>query len=127
MPHARTRSGRYLYVSNRGHDSLTAFAVGPDGLVTPCQWIPSGGRWPWFFALTDDSRMIVANNMSDNIVIFDIDPRGRLHASDQVAVRRPVFIAPAGRPPSAASAGSDTAVVAGTAATRPLVPIASQP
>jgi 6-phosphogluconolactonase len=52
--------GRCLYVSNRGHDSLTAFGVGPDGLVTPCQWIPSGGRWPWFFALTDDGRMIVA-------------------------------------------------------------------
>jgi 6-phosphogluconolactonase len=96
--------GRYLYVSNRGHDSLTAFAVGPDGLVTPCQWIPSGGRWPWFFALMDDGRMIVANNLSDNITIFDIDPHGRLHPSDQVAVRRPVFISSAGRPPSATSA-----------------------
>jgi 6-phosphogluconolactonase (cycloisomerase 2 family) len=55
------------------------------------------GRWPWFFALTDDGRMIVANNLSDNITIFDIDPHGRLHASGQVAVRRPVFISPAGR------------------------------
>jgi hypothetical protein len=52
------------------------------------------GRWPWFFALTDDGRMLVASNMSDSIDIFDTDPDGRLHASDQVAVRRPVFIAP---------------------------------
>jgi 6-phosphogluconolactonase (cycloisomerase 2 family) len=40
--------------------------------------------------------MIVANNMSDNITVFDIDPQGRLHTSAQVAVRRPVFIAPNG-------------------------------
>jgi 6-phosphogluconolactonase (cycloisomerase 2 family) len=40
--------------------------------------------------------MIVANNLSDNITVFDIDPHGRLHASDQAAIRRPVFIAPSG-------------------------------
>jgi len=83
-------------VSNRGHDSLTVYDVGAEGLVTPRQWTPSGGRWPWFFALTDDSRMIVANNLSDAMTIFDIDSHGELHASDQVTVRRPVFIAPFG-------------------------------
>jgi 6-phosphogluconolactonase len=87
--------GRYLYASNCGHDSLIAFAVGPDGLVMPCQLTPSGERWPWFFAVTDDGRMIVANNLSDNITVFDIDSRDKLQESGQVAVRRPVFIAPA--------------------------------
>ena len=91
-----SRDGRHLYVSNRGHDSLTVYDVGAEGLVTPRQWTPSGGRWPWFFALTDDSRMIVANNLSDAMTIFDIDSHGELHASDQVTVRRPVFIAPFG-------------------------------
>jgi len=89
-----SRDGRHLYVSNRGHDSLTVYDVGAEGLVTPRQWAPSGGKWPWFFALTDDRRMIVANNLSDAMTIFDIDTRGELRASDQVAVRRPVFIAP---------------------------------
>jgi hypothetical protein len=37
--------------------------------------------------------MIVGNNMSDAMNIFDIDTRGELCASDQVAGRRPVFIA----------------------------------
>ena len=55
---------------------------------------PSGGKWPWFFVLTDDSRMIVANNLSDAMTIFDIDALGELRASDHVTVRRPVFIAP---------------------------------
>jgi 6-phosphogluconolactonase len=88
-----SRDGRHLYVSNRGHDSLTVYDVGADGRLTPRQWAPSGGKWPWFFALTDDSRMIVANNLSDAITIFDVDARGELRASDQVTVRRPVFIA----------------------------------
>lgn len=40
--------------------------------------------------------MIVANNLSDAMTTFDIDKRGELRASDQVTVRRPVFIAPSG-------------------------------
>jgi hypothetical protein len=47
-------------------------------------------------ALTGDSQMIVANNLSDALTIFDIDERGELRASDQVTVRRPAFIAPFG-------------------------------
>jgi hypothetical protein len=42
----------------------------------------------------DGSRVIVVNNLSDAITIFDIDIRGELRASDQVTVRRPAFIAP---------------------------------
>jgi hypothetical protein len=91
-----SRDGRHLYVSNRGHDALTVYDVGAEGLVTPRQWTPSGGKWPWFSALTEDSRMIVANNLSDAMTIFDIDTRGELRASDQVTVRRPIFIAPSG-------------------------------
>jgi 6-phosphogluconolactonase len=91
-----SRDGRHLYASNRGHHSLTVYDVGAEGLVTPRQWIPSGGKWPWFFALTDDSRMIVANNLSDAMTIFDIDIRGGLRASDHVTVRRPTFITPFG-------------------------------
>lgn len=82
---------RYAGSSNRGHDSLTVYDVGADGRLTPRQWAPSGGKWPWFFALTDDNRMIVGDNLSDAITIFDIDTRGELRASDQVTVRRPVY------------------------------------
>jgi 6-phosphogluconolactonase len=89
-----SRDGRHLYASNRGHDSLAVYDVGAEGRLTLRQWVPSGGKWPWFFSLADDSRMIVANNMSDSMAIFDIDARGELRASGQVTVRRPVFIAP---------------------------------
>ena len=85
-----SRDGRHLYVSNRGHDSLTVYDVGAEGRLTPRQWAPNGGKWPWFFALTDDSRMIVANNLSDAMTIFGVDARGELRASDQITVRRQV-------------------------------------
>jgi hypothetical protein len=37
--------------------------------------------------------MIVANNLSDAMTIFDVDARGELRVSDEITVRRPVFIA----------------------------------
>ncbi len=88
-----SRDGRHLYVSNRGHDSLVAFDMNIDGLVSARQWVPSGGRWPWFFTLTDDNRMIVANNLSHSVAVFEIDELGDLRAADQVTVPNPVFIA----------------------------------
>jgi 6-phosphogluconolactonase len=91
-----SRDGRHLYVSNRGHDSIAVYGVGAEGHLTPRQWAPSGGKGPWFFVLTEDRRMIVANNLSDAVTIFDVDTHGELHASGQAAVRRPVFIAPFG-------------------------------
>lgn len=49
---------------------------------------PKRGQVAVVFALTDDSRMIVANNLSDAVTIFDINTRGELRASGQVTVRR---------------------------------------
>jgi hypothetical protein len=75
-----------------GHWRRAVGVEGLDGFQAP-------GLTPGpFFALTDDSRMIVANNLPDAMTIFDIDTRGELRASGQVAVRRPVFIAPFGPP-----------------------------
>ena len=55
-----------------------SFDVTPEGLITPREWTSSGGKWPWFFALNDDSRMIVANDLSDNIIDFDVTAGGEL-------------------------------------------------
>lgn len=73
--------GRFLYVSNRGHDSIAVFAVGvEDGLLTPLQWTPTTGRQPRFFVLDPSGLALhVCNENSDTIVSFAIDPgSGRL-------------------------------------------------
>ena len=76
------RSGRFLYASNRGLDSLTVFAIDPaSGLLEPVQFAPSEGRTPRFFALTPNQRFVfVLNEDSDSIVSMAVD---REHGSVQ--------------------------------------------
>jgi 6-phosphogluconolactonase len=68
-------SGRFLYVSNRGHDSIAAFAVDrATALLRPLQEVPTGGSWPRNFALDPSGRfLLVANQRSDSIVGHRID------------------------------------------------------
>jgi 6-phosphogluconolactonase len=69
------KAGRYLYVSNRGNDSITLYTVDPtSGGLTVKEHIPSGGRTPrnirfdpsgdWFFA---------ANENGGNVTEFKVD------------------------------------------------------
>jgi 6-phosphogluconolactonase len=66
--------GRYVYGSNRGHDSIAIFLVSADtGEVTPEEIVTSGGKTPRNFALSPDAdgRWLLAANMdSDNVVVW---------------------------------------------------------
>ncbi len=79
-------SGRFVYASNRGHDSIAVFAVSAsDGALTAVAWQPSGGRTPRTFALTPDGNYLYAANQdSDSIVALAVDkPSGQLEPTDQ--------------------------------------------
>jgi 6-phosphogluconolactonase len=66
--------GRYLYVGNRGHDSLSRFAIGETGDATLIGNTPSGGRTPRHFAFDPSgSFLAVANQDSDSIAIFAVN------------------------------------------------------
>ena len=68
-------SGRFVYGSNRGDDSLVAYAVDPaTGGLGLLQRVPSGGAHPRHFALNAAGTLLaVANRDSDNIVYFSIE------------------------------------------------------
>lgn len=68
--------GRFLYVSNRGEDSVVLFRIEPaTGLLTYAGQTPTGGRRPRFFALDPaGERLYVANQDSDDIAGFRLDP-----------------------------------------------------
>jgi 6-phosphogluconolactonase len=70
--------GRFLYVSNRGQDSIARFLVGPDtGLLTYADTVPTGGKRPRFFTLGPDGRQLYAANQdSDDITVLDVDRAG---------------------------------------------------
>ena len=80
-------SGKFLYASNRGHDSIAVFSIDPaKGTLTPVEYVPTQGKAPRYFAVDPTgSRLFVANQNSGTIVIFRIDPTsGRLTSTGQV-------------------------------------------
>lgn len=89
-------SGRFLYVSNRGHDSLTIFSISPDGTtLSHAGNVPTKGAGPRGFALTPDGKMlIVANQHTDDMYTFHVDVQsGQLTATGQsVAIPSPVCV-----------------------------------
>jgi len=80
--------GRFLYCSNRGHDSIAAFKVDPrNGKLTFIAHEPTRGNAPRNFAIDPTGAfLLVANQKSDNIVTFRRDRKtGRLSATGHVA------------------------------------------
>ncbi|MGC8779753.1 MAG: lactonase family protein [Anaerolineae bacterium] len=67
-------SGRFVYMSNRGHDSIAIFAADPaTGRLTPAGHAPTQGAFPRHFALDPTGAfMLVANQNSDNVVVFRV-------------------------------------------------------
>jgi len=89
-------NGRFVYASNRVHDSIAIFAIDPKtGRLTARGHEPSRGRLPRNFAIVPSGKlMLVANQDSQNIVVFHIDPdTGELKpAGEEIAVPVPVCI-----------------------------------
>jgi 6-phosphogluconolactonase len=94
---AVSADGRFVYCSNRGHDSIAVFATDETtGWLTLVGGTPSGGRVPRFFALDPTGRFLyAANEQSDKIVPFRIDAaKGTLaSAGAPIEVASPVSIA----------------------------------
>ena len=67
-----TVAGDYVYVSNRGHDTITCYKTDQEtGLLEPVGWYPTGGRGPRHLCLApDESYMICANKDDDTITII---------------------------------------------------------
>lgn len=89
-------SGRHVYISNRGEDTIAVFAIdAATGKVTAVEQVSTGGKSPRSFALDPSGRwLLAANQRSDSIVGFAVDREsGRLTATGhQVEVATPVCI-----------------------------------
>ena len=89
-------SGRFLFGSNRGHDSIVVYAIDQKtGRLTYVENQSTQGKTPRNFGIDPAGRyLLAANQDSDNIVGFRIDPKsGRLSPTGQViAVGSPVCV-----------------------------------
>ena len=80
-------SGKFLYASNRGHDSIAVFAISESGgKLTPIEYVSTQGKTPRHFAIDPTGKwLLAANQDSNNIVIFRINAvSGRLTPNGQV-------------------------------------------
>lgn len=87
-------SGKFVYASNRGHDSIAVFAVEKaTGRLTLVEHQPTQGKTPRHFAIDPTGRWLLAENQSsNNVVVFEIDKKtGKLRPTGQtVEVSSPV-------------------------------------
>ena len=90
------RSGKFVYVSNRGHDSIAVFAIDEGkGTLQAVEQVSTQGKTPRGFAIDPTGKyLFAANQNSDNVVQFRIDANsGRLTPTGQVLeVYSPVCI-----------------------------------
>jgi 6-phosphogluconolactonase len=70
-------SGRLLYASNRGEDTIVIYAIdGSKGTLTQIASVPTGGKEPRSFEIDPTGTLLFAENQkSDNIVVFKIDQK----------------------------------------------------
>jgi 6-phosphogluconolactonase len=87
---------KYLYASNRGHDSIVCFHVASStGQLSHPSYIASGGHYPRILALDPSGRfMIAVHQKSHNVVVFKIDPEtGNLfHTGHEAKLSMPVHV-----------------------------------
>ncbi len=95
-------SGKFLYGSNRGHDSIAVYGVDSEtGKLSLVEIEPTQGKAPRNFAIDPTGRWLLAENQdSDSVVVFQIDAEtGKLEATGVKAeVPRPVCIQMISRP-----------------------------
>lgn len=70
-----TPNGRFLYGTNRGHDSIAAYQIAEDGQLSLIEIKPSLGKGPQNLAITADGLLLLCANMpGNNVVVFRIHP-----------------------------------------------------
>ncbi len=72
-------NGKMLYASNRGHDSIVQFTISDGGQLELDKHISAEGKAPRFFTISNDtSSLIIANQDSNNLVVYTLDENGTI-------------------------------------------------
>ena len=87
-------SGRFLYASNRGHDSIAVFALDGDGVPHLRGHVPSGGAGPRHIEISPCGNFLAAANQhTDRVTMFLIDTTtGQPHQIAGASVQKPVCV-----------------------------------
>lgn len=77
-----TPNGKFLYGTNRGHDSVAAYRIAEDGELSLIEITPSLGKGPQNLAITTDGSLLLCANMpGNNLAVFRIGADGTLSST----------------------------------------------
>ena len=86
-------NGNYVYVSNRGHNSLVTFKVLNDGRLKVIQHISTNGLTPRNFLISKNGEtLIVANQDSDNLISFIVEGDSLMNSGIDFKLSTPVCL-----------------------------------
>ncbi|MDA3930408.1 MAG: lactonase family protein [Prolixibacteraceae bacterium] len=89
-------NGKYLYASNRGHNSIVTYQVNPVNMeLSLLGWIQEKINWPRNFTLSPEGTfMLVANQNGNNITVYSIDESTGLlsFTGEEVTLSKPVCL-----------------------------------
>jgi 6-phosphogluconolactonase len=94
--------GKFLYVSNRGMDTIAVFGLDEKGTPAFIRHVSTGGRTPRGFNIDPSGNwLIAANQNSDNLVVFRMTEQGggleQRHVIEEVGKPVSIVFVPAGR------------------------------
>lgn len=82
-----------IFVSNRGHDSITIFTIREDGTLAWQQNLKTGGEVPRHFTVLQDELIVIANQQSNNVTFAKKNKEGLFELLDVVyEIEKPVFV-----------------------------------
>ena len=90
-----SKDGRFLYASNRGHQSIAIYQLADEGTMALLDVVSTEGAWPRDFMLTPNGQyLLVANEQSDNITLFNRDISTGLisYTGLQINISKPVCL-----------------------------------
>ena len=89
-----SKDGKFIYASNRGHNSIAILEVTADGSLSLLANEPTKGKDPRNFQLTpDENFVLVANQNSDNLVSYKRDSKtGLMTYVSEISTPAPVCI-----------------------------------
>ncbi|MCK0144551.1 lactonase family protein [Arenibacter sp. F26102] len=90
-----SKDGKFLYASNRGHNSIAVYSVSESGDLKLLTIEPVQGDWPRNFTLSPDGEfLLVANQKSNNITVFKVDGQTGLleFTGNEISISQPVCL-----------------------------------
>lgn len=86
-----TPDGKFLYGTNRGHDSIASYRIAEDGKLTLLSIEPSLGKGPQNLLITPDGQWLLCANMPGNsVVVFRIDAESGKIAATGTPIEMPM-------------------------------------